>query len=150
MKGAGYDQLDPAALSSRSILATNVPTAVDDATADTAVFLLLGALRNFNTSLLALRQDKWRGEPAPSLGHDPQGKLLGILGMGGIGRNLAKKCKAFGMKLQYHNRNRLSSTDLEVSSQFTRGLAPALLRHFYPGSGGTFQHMLLTRHSCFT
>lgn len=56
----------------------------------------------------ALREGKWRGQPAPRLGHDPQGKVLGILGMGGIGRNLKKKAEAFGMKVIYHNRRKLS------------------------------------------
>lgn len=58
----------------------------------------------------ALRQGKWRGEPAPPLGHDPEGKVLGILGMGGIGRNLKKKAEAFGMRVIYHNRRQLTET----------------------------------------
>ncbi len=81
---------------------------MDDATADTTMFLILGALRNFNASMLALRKEQWRGNPPPPLGHDPQEKVLGILGMGGIGRNLKKKAEAFGMHVQYHNRNELS------------------------------------------
>ncbi|KAJ9664216.1 glyoxylate reductase [Neophaeococcomyces mojaviensis] len=107
--GAGYDQVDPEACSARDppLLVSNVPTAVDDATADTAIFLMLGALRNFNTSMVALRREEWRGKPAPSLGHDPQGKVLGILGMGGIGRNMSKKAAAFGMTTIYHNRRKL-------------------------------------------
>lgn len=88
---------------------SNVPTAVDDATADVNMFLIIGALRNFNTGLLALREGKWRGQPPPSLGHDPEGKVLGILGMGGIGRNLKRKAEAFGMKVIYHNRRELSA-----------------------------------------
>lgn len=63
---------------------------------------------NWNIAMLALREGKWRGSPAPPLGHDPQGKVLGILGMGGIGRNLMKKAAAFGMTTQYHNRSQLS------------------------------------------
>lgn len=107
--GAGYDQIDIAACSARTppILVSNCPKAVDDATADTALFLLLGALRGFNSSLWALREGKWRGEPAPPLGHDPRGKVLGILGMGGIGRNLKRKCDALGMLTVYHNRKEL-------------------------------------------
>lgn len=85
-----------------------MPTAVDDATADTTMFLILGALRNFNTGMQALREGKWIGQPAPALGHDPQGKVLGILGMGGIGRNLKKKAEVFGMRVIYHNRRELS------------------------------------------
>ncbi|KAF2088824.1 hypothetical protein K490DRAFT_55449 [Saccharata proteae CBS 121410] len=106
--GAGYDQVDIPACTSRSIRVSNVPTIVDDATADTNIFLILGALRGFNTSMLALREGKWRGSPAPPLGHDPEGKVLGILGMGGIGRNLKKKAEAFGMSVIYHNRSKLS------------------------------------------
>jgi len=79
----------------------------DDATADTAMFLLLGAIRNFNISMYNLRQGDWRGKPLPALGHDPEGKVLGILGMGGIGRNLKKKAAAFGMTTIYHNRSKL-------------------------------------------
>jgi glyoxylate reductase len=87
---------------------SNTPTAVDDATADINIYLILGALRGFNAGMMALRAGKWRGEPLPPLGHDPEGKTLGILGMGGIGRNLKKKAEGFGMKIIYHNRNRLN------------------------------------------
>jgi D-3-phosphoglycerate dehydrogenase len=81
------------------------------------MFLIIGALRNFNTGMMALRQGKWRGQPPPSLGHDPEGKVLGILGMGGIGRNLKKKADAFGMKTIYHNRRRLAG-DLEGCADY--------------------------------
>ncbi|KAE8146060.1 D-isomer specific 2-hydroxyacid dehydrogenase [Aspergillus avenaceus] len=107
--GAGYDQVDVHACSARTpaIRVSNVPTAVDDATADVNMFLIIGALRNFNTGMLALRDGNWRGRTLPALGHDPQGKVLGILGMGGIGRNLKKKAEAFGMRVVYHNRRPL-------------------------------------------
>jgi len=81
------------------------------------MFLIIGALRNFNTSMQALREGKWRGQPAPALGHDPQSKVLGILGMGGIGRNLKKKAEAFGMKVIYHNRRQLSE-ELSGGAQY--------------------------------
>lgn len=92
----------------RGIKVSNTPTAVDDATADNNMFLILGALRGFNSSMFALRRGEWKGKTAPPLGHDPEGKTLGILGMGGIGRNLKKKAEAFGMKVIYHNRTKLS------------------------------------------
>lgn len=102
---------DVPACTGRGIKVSNVPTAVDDATADTAMFLMLGALRNFPPGVHNLRQGSWRGRQAdgslPALGHDPQGKSLGIVGMGGIGRNMAKKALAFGMRILYHNRTRL-------------------------------------------
>lgn len=106
--GAGYDQVDVDACTKRAIKVSNTPTAVDDSTADVNMFLILGALRGFNLPMTTLRRGKWRGCPPPPLGHDPEGKVLGILGMGGIGRNLKKKAEAFSMKIIYHNRNRLS------------------------------------------
>ena len=111
--------MDVHACSARNppIQVSNVPTAVDNATADVNMFLILGALRNFNTGMNALRQGKWRGQPAPPLGHDPQGKVLGILGMGGIGRNLKKKAEAFGMKVTYHNRRKLSE-EMSAGAQY--------------------------------
>ena len=87
---------------------SNVPTAVDAATADTALFLMLGALRMFALPLINLRKGEFRGNPLPPLGHDPEGKVLGILGMGGIGREFKKKAEALGMKVQYHNRSKLN------------------------------------------
>lgn len=88
---------------------------MDDATADVNMFLILGALRNFNAGMHSLRQGKWRG--GVGLGHDPEGKTIGILGMGGIGRNLKKKAEAFGMKVIYHNRRQLSE-ELSGGAQY--------------------------------
>lgn len=103
--GAGYDNIDIAACTARSIAVSHCPEVVDDATADCAVFLILAALRGFNNGILAIRNKSWNGAVPPGpLGRDPQGKILGILGLGGIGLNLKKKMEAFGMKFIYHNR----------------------------------------------
>jgi glyoxylate reductase len=82
--GAGYDNIDVSACTARGILVSSTPIAVDNATADVAMFLLLGALRQATIPLTAIRAGKWRG--MTPIGHDPKGKVLGILGMGGIGR----------------------------------------------------------------
>lgn len=85
-----------------------MPTAVDNATADVNMFLILGALRGFNAGMTGLRKGEWHGRAAGApLAHDPEGKTLGILGMGGIGRALKKRTDAFDMKVIYHNRNQL-------------------------------------------
>lgn len=81
------------------------------------MFLIIGALRNFNTGMQALREGKWRGSPLPMLGHDPEGKVLGVLGMGGIGRNLKRKAEAFGMRVVYHNRRKLSE-ELSAGAEY--------------------------------
>ena len=77
--GAGYDQVDVRACSDRSppLRVSNTPTAVDDATADVNMFLIIGALRNFNAGMVPLRQGNWLGNPLPALGHDPEGKVCG-------------------------------------------------------------------------
>ena len=58
--------------------------------------------------MMTLREGQWRGHAPPPLGRNPEGKTLGILGMGGIGRNLRRKAAAFSMKIVYHNRRKLS------------------------------------------
>ncbi len=107
--GAGYDSLDIQACTARGIFVSNCPKVFDQATADCAMFLILGTLRGFNNGIMAIRNGTWKGTvPPPPLGHDPQGKVLGILGLGRIGLDIKKKAEVFGMKVIYHNRNKLA------------------------------------------
>ncbi|KAG5945654.1 hypothetical protein E4U59_005387 [Claviceps monticola] len=116
--GAGYDQIDIEPCTARGISVSNTPKAVDAATANTAIFLILGALRRAWIPQTALREGKWRG--ATPLGRDPHHLTLGILGMGGIGTATAKRAAALGFKLQYHNRKPVADLD----SQFPTQAAP--------------------------
>lgn len=114
--GAGYDQLDVPALTKRHVQLANTPSAVDRGTADTAIYLLLGALRNFAFGSHQLRQGKWLQDV--SLGHDPVGKVLGIVGMGGIGRTFRDRVLPFEFKkIIYYNRSRLSP-ELEKGAEY--------------------------------
>ncbi|OAL01098.1 hypothetical protein IQ06DRAFT_376694 [Phaeosphaeriaceae sp. SRC1lsM3a] len=113
--GAGYNNIDVAACTKRGISVSSTPIAVDDATADVAIWLMLGALRNIKQSFMAVNAGKWRGDF--SLGHDPKTKTLGILGMGGIGSAVAHRAKAFGMEIQYHNRHQLPA-DKEQGAKY--------------------------------
>ncbi|WFD32986.1 glyoxylate reductase [Malassezia sp. CBS 17886] len=107
--GAGYDQLDIAALTRRGIQASNVPTVVNDATADTALFLLLGSLRRFPLALAQLRSGTFNQQFPFVTATDPEKRVLGIVGAGGIGRAVARKAAhALGMHVLYHNRTQLS------------------------------------------
>ena len=101
--GAGYDSIDAAACALRGISVSNTPGAVDACSADTAIFLILGALRRIHIPYTALRAGKWRGKMG--LTHEPEGKVLGILGMGGIGTAVARRAQPFGLRLQYYNRS---------------------------------------------
>ncbi|KAF4419197.1 hydroxyacid dehydrogenase [Fusarium acutatum] len=105
--GAGYDQIDVKACADRGITLTYAPDPVTNATADLALWLLLGSLRQLNPSLSSLRHGNFKkGVP---FGRDPEGKVLGILGMGRIGRALKARCDPFGIITQYHNRSALPS-----------------------------------------
>lgn len=113
--GAGYDNIDVEAFTTAGIQISSTPIAVDNATADVAILLMLGALRHVQIPLNGIRSGNWRG--AAPLGHDPENKILGILGMGGIGRAVAHRARAFGMTIIYHNRSRLSP-ELEGDAKY--------------------------------
>ncbi|KAG5971366.1 hypothetical protein E4U58_007605 [Claviceps cyperi] len=115
--GAGYDQIDIEPCTARGISVSNTPKAVDAATANTAIFLILGALRRAWIPQTALREGKWRG--ASPLGRDPHHLTLGILGMGGIGTATAKRAAALGFKLQYYNRKPVADLDSQFSTHAT-------------------------------
>ncbi|KAI7764236.1 hypothetical protein LZL87_012645 [Fusarium oxysporum] len=103
--GAGYDQIDTKACADRGITLTYAPDPVTNATADLALWLLLGSLRQLNPSLGSLRRGQFK--TGIDFGRDPEGKVLGILGMGRIGRALKARCDPFGIITQYHNRSEL-------------------------------------------
>ncbi|KAL8277892.1 hypothetical protein RQP46_009711 [Phenoliferia psychrophenolica] len=101
--GAGYDDVDIAACTAKGIQVAHTPSAVDDATATVAMYLIIGALRQFFNAEKCARAGTFKNGTTPA--HDPELKTLGIVGMGGIGRALAKRALAFDMKIIYHNRN---------------------------------------------
>jgi lactate dehydrogenase-like 2-hydroxyacid dehydrogenase len=107
----GYDHLDVGAAAARGIAIANTPGVLDDATADVAILLLLGASRRAYEAQEAVRSGAWGKADAPRLlGWDCAGKVLGIFGMGRIGQAVARRARALGMKIHYSNRNRLPDT----------------------------------------
>jgi len=104
----GYEHIDVAAARGRGITVTNTPDVLTDATADIALLCLLGAARRQHESSSLLREGRWgRWDANSLLGVHMSGKRLGILGMGRIGRAVAKRARGFDMEIHYSNRSRL-------------------------------------------
>ncbi len=108
----GFGNIDIEAARKKNITVTNTPDVLTDATADIQILLLLGASRKAYEGRLAAEKQDWKWSWDFLLGKQMSNKRLGILGMGRIGRAVAKRAKAFGMEIHYHNRSKLSS-DLE-------------------------------------
>ena len=106
--GAGVDHIDIATARQRGILLSNTPGAVTDDTADMTMALMLAVTRRIPEGLAAMQAGKWEGwSPMAFLGGRLAGRRLGILGMGRIGQAVARRARAFGLQVHYHNRKRL-------------------------------------------
>jgi len=104
----GFEHIDLAAAKARGLVVTNTPDVLTDATADIAMLLILGAARRASEGERMVREDRWTGLGLTEmLGRHVTGKRLGILGMGRIGRALAKRARGFDMTIHYANRQRL-------------------------------------------
>jgi glyoxylate reductase len=108
----GFDHVDVPAAKARGLAVTNTPDVLTDATADIALLLMLGAARGAYWGERMVREANWGAwSPTHPLGHDVSGKRLGILGMGRIGRAVARRAKGFDMELHYHNRSEVQEAD---------------------------------------
>ncbi len=109
--GVGYDKIDMDAAKKQQIIIANTPHSVTAPTADLALGLMLSLCQRIAVSDRAIRGktlNSWYASQLPSI--SLKGKLLGIIGMGRIGKAVAKRAKAFGMKIIYYQRNQLATT----------------------------------------
>ncbi|KAJ3514801.1 hypothetical protein NLJ89_g2157 [Agrocybe chaxingu] len=104
--GAGYDPVDVHACIARGIYLSNTPGAVDDATATTALYLLISTLRQYSVAERSLRELEWKPKGINQKTHDVTDKTLAILGLGGIGTRFADLAHAFPMRIIYHSRHK--------------------------------------------
>jgi glyoxylate reductase len=104
--GVGYDRVDVSACRDRGVAVTNTPGVLDAAVADLTLALILACRRHLVTSDRLVREQRWqRGWARPELlGRDLAGSTLGLVGMGRIGAQVARRAEAFGMHVLHHRR----------------------------------------------
>ncbi|WP_349358749.1 D-glycerate dehydrogenase [Stappia sp.] len=113
--GNGVDNIDVVTANNRGITVTNTPGVLTEDTADMTMALILGVPRRIAEGIKALEHGEWTGwSPTWMLGHRIWGKRLGIVGMGRIGQAVARRAKAFGMSIHYHNRRRVPEATEEA------------------------------------
>jgi len=117
----GFGNIDHESAKKRNIVVTNTPDVLTDATAEIAMLLILGACRRANEGINCVKKENWKWSADFLIGKQLTGSRLGILGMGRIGRALAKLAKSFGMEIHYRNRSRLSS-ELEMGAKYHKDI----------------------------
>ncbi len=114
--GAGVDNIDVSTARQRGILVSNTPGVLTEDTADMTMALILAVTRRIPEGLAIMQAGTWTGwAPTALLGGRVGGRRLGILGCGRIGQAVARRARAFGMQIHYHNRKRLRP---EIEEEF--------------------------------
>jgi glyoxylate reductase len=129
--GNGVDNIDVASANQRGITVTNTPGVLTEDTADMTMALILSVPRRLaeGSNVLTAETD-WNGwTPTWMLGRRIWGKRLGIIGMGRIGQAVARRARAFGLQIHYHNRRKLSSKiEAELDATYWESLDQMLAR----------------------
>ena len=119
--GVGYDNISINSAEAKKIKITNTPNVLNEAVAEITVLLILATSRRVGEAYNLVRSGIWKDQKPDltkfMIGNSVTGKTLGIIGMGRIGRMAAKCAKAFGMKIIYYNRNKLSD-NLEDGAKY--------------------------------
>jgi glyoxylate reductase len=128
--GNGVDNIDVVAAHARGIMVTNTPGVLTDDTADMTMALMMAVSRRIIEGADAVRHGVWDGwSPTWLLGSRLRGKKLGIIGMGRIGTAVARRARAFGLEIHYHNRKPAHpKIEAELSAHYHEGLDSLLAR----------------------
>ncbi|KPL52674.1 MULTISPECIES: 2-hydroxyacid dehydrogenase [Hyphomicrobiales] len=149
--GNGVDNIDVQSALTRGVTVTNTPGVLTEDTADMTMALILAVPRRMADGIKVMQQGDWKGwSPTWMLGHRIWGKRLGIIGMGRIGQAVARRARAFGMSIHYHNRRRLPGViEEELEATYWESLDQMLARMdvisvHCPHTPGTY-HLLSAR-----
>ncbi|MBL4600692.1 MAG: D-glycerate dehydrogenase [Rhizobiaceae bacterium] len=149
--GNGVDNIDVSAAARKGVTVTNTPNVLTEDTADMTVGLMIAVSRRILEGAKTLEKGNWNGwSPTWMLGQRIWGKRLGIIGMGRIGSAVARRAKAFGLAIHYHNRNRVAQQiEDELEATYWDSLDQMLARMDIisincPYTPATF-HLLSTR-----
>jgi len=129
--GNGVDNIDVATALQRGITVTNTPGVLTEDTADMTMALILAVPRRLAEGSAVLTSDReWGGwTPTWMLGHRIWGKRLGIIGMGRIGQAVARRARAFGLQVHYHNRKKVApQIEEELDATYWESLDQMLAR----------------------
>src|SRR5947209_16270938 len=129
--GNGVDNIDVKTALERGITVTNTPGVLTEDTADMTMALILAVPRRLSEGAAVLTGDKeWTGwTPTWMLGHRIWGKRLGIVGMGRIGQAVARRARAFGLQIHYHNRKKVApQIEEELEATYWESLDQMLAR----------------------
>jgi len=128
--GNGVDNIDVNAAHERGIAVTNTPGVLTEDTADMTMALILAVARRVVEGAKTIPGGEWSGwSPTWMLGRRITGKRLGIVGMGRIGQAVARRAKAFGLQIHYHNRRRVAAaTEEELEATYWESLDQMLAR----------------------
>jgi glyoxylate reductase len=128
--GTGVDHIDLETARQRGITVTNTPGVLTEDTADMAMALVLATARRMGAGERLVREGKWKGwSPTSMLGARLQGKRMGIVGMGRIGRALALRARGFGLSIHYHNRKKVHpEIERELDATYWESLDQMLAR----------------------
>ena len=128
--GTGVDNIDLAAARDKGITVTNTPDVLTEDTADMTMALILAVPRRLAEGERVMRSGGWQGwSPTWMLGHRINGKRLGIIGMGRIGRAVARRALGFGLSIHYHNRRRVhEDVEAELEATYWESLDQMLAR----------------------
>ncbi|UHS57931.1 2-hydroxyacid dehydrogenase [Agrobacterium vaccinii] len=150
----GIDHIDVDAAARKGITVTNTPNVLTEDSADMTMALVLAVPRRLveGTRVLANGSDEWLGwSPTWMLGRRLSGKRIGIVGMGRIGTAVARRAKAFGLSIHYHNRKRVNpATEAELEATYWDSLDQMLARVDIvsvncPSTPATY-HLISARH----